>query len=75
MRKIASEFELKFEMPQAFGCIDATHIHIKRPIKNSQDYCNYKQFFFLNVQAACDRGGRFINYMFKVDNRNTRTKV
>ena len=32
-RKIASEFELKFRMPQSFGCIDGTHIHTKRPIE------------------------------------------
>ena len=61
MRKIASEFELKFGMPQAFVCIDGTHIHIKRPIENSQDYYNYKQFFSLNVQAVCDCRGRFMD--------------
>ena len=27
-RQIASEFELKFGMPRALGCIDGTHIHI-----------------------------------------------
>ena len=32
-RKIASEFELKFRMPQSFGCIDGTQIHRKRPIE------------------------------------------
>ena len=47
-------------MLQAFGCIDGTHIHIKRPIENSQDYYNYKQFVPLNVQAACDSRGRFM---------------
>ena len=60
-RKIASEFELKFGMPQVFGCTDGTHIHIKRPIENSQDYYNYKQFFSLNVQAVCGSRGRFID--------------
>ena len=49
-RRIASEFELKFGMPQAFGC--------KRPIENLQDY-HYK--FSLNVQAVCDSRGRFID--------------
>ena len=38
MGKTASVFKLKFGMPQAFGCIDGTHILIKRPIENSQDY-------------------------------------
>ena len=61
MRKIAPEFELKFGMPQAFGCIDGTNIHIKRSIENSQDYYNYKQLFSLNVQAVCDSRRRFID--------------
>ena len=33
MRQKVSEFKTKFGMPQAFGCIDGTHIPIKRPIK------------------------------------------
>ena len=51
MRRIASEFELDFGMPQAFGC--------KRPIENLQDYYHYK--FSLNVQTVCDSRGRFID--------------
>ena len=61
MRQKVSEFELKFGMIQAFGCIDGTHIPIKRPVRNSQDYFNYKQFFSLNIQAVCDANGQFIN--------------
>ena len=55
-----SEFELKFGMAQASGCIDGIHIHIKRHIENSQSYY-FKQFFSLNVQAVCDSRGRFID--------------
>ena len=36
IRKV-SEFELKFGMIQAFGCIDGTHIPLKTPMINSQD--------------------------------------
>ena len=61
MRKLASEFEIKFGMVQAFGCIDGTHIQLKRPIKNSQDYFCYKQYFSLNIQAVCDSKGYFID--------------
>ena len=61
MRKLASEFEIKFGMVQAFGCIDGTHIQLKRPIKNSQDYFCYKQYFSLNVQAVCESKGYFID--------------
>ena len=38
MQKIVGEFKAKFGLPQAFGCIDGTHIKIKRPVENSQDY-------------------------------------
>ena len=61
MRRKTSEFELKFGMTQAFGCIDGTHIPLKRPCVNSQDYFNYKQFFSLNVQAVCDSRGLFMD--------------
>ena len=48
-------------MLQGIRCIDGTHIYIKLPIENSQDCCNYKQLFSLNVQAVCDSRGRFID--------------
>ena len=34
IRKKVSEFEAKFGMIQAFGCIDGTHIPIKCPLEN-----------------------------------------
>lgn len=46
-------WNLKFGMIQDFECIDGTHISLKRPFVNSQDYFNYKQYFLLNVQAIC----------------------
>ena len=61
MQKIVGEFEAKFGLPQAFGCIDGTHIKIKRPVENSQDYFSYKQYFSLNVQAVCDSKGYFLD--------------
>ena len=61
MREKVSEFEAKFGMIQAMGCIDGTHIPIKKPHKNSQDYFCYKQFYSLNVQAICDYRGQFMD--------------
>jgi hypothetical protein len=61
MQKIVGEFEVKFGLPQAFGCIDGTRIKIKRPVENSQDYFSYKQYFPMNVQAVCDSKGYFLN--------------
>ena len=61
MHKKSSEFEVKYGMPQAFGCIDGTHVRIKRPSENSQDYYSYKMYFSLNVQALCDFCGLFMD--------------
>ena len=45
MHKTLSQFEVKSGMPQAFGCIDGTHVRIKRPSEASQDYYSYKYIF------------------------------
>ena len=54
IRENVGEFEAKYGMMQCFGCINGTHVKIRRPIENSQDYFCYKQFFPLNVQAVCN---------------------
>ena len=59
MKEKVSKFEAKFGMMQAFGCIDGTHIPIKCPLENSQDYFYYKQYYSLSVQAMCDNKGMF----------------
>ena len=61
MRQKVSEFEAKFGMVQAFGCIDGTHVRIKRPVKDPQDYYCFKGFYLLNVQAVCDYRGVFMD--------------
>ena len=61
MRKKVAEFETKFGMQQAFGCIDGTHIPITSPSDNPQDYYCYKGFHSLNVQAVCDYKGTFMD--------------
>ena len=45
MQETVAEFEQKFGIIQAFGCIDGTHVQIKRPIEISQDYFCCKQYF------------------------------
>ena len=61
MRKKVSEFEAKFGMIQAFGCIDGTHIPIACPTEHSHDFYCYKQFYSLNVQGVCDYRGYFMD--------------
>ena len=36
MREIVSNFDVKYGIPQAFGCIDETHVPLKRALINSQ---------------------------------------
>ena len=54
MSQKGSEFEAKFGMIQAFGCIDGTHIPIVAPSKNSHDFYCYKQYYSLNVRGVYD---------------------
>ena len=61
MRDKVSEFESKFGIIQAFGCINGTYIPICCPIINSQDFFCYKQYFSLSVQAICDYKGYFMD--------------
>lgn len=58
--KIA-EFETKFGMAQAFGCIDGTYIPIVWSCEHSHDYFCYKQFHSLSVQALCDYKGAYMD--------------
>ena len=59
MKKKISEFETKFGMIQAFGCIGGTHIPIACP-EHSHDYFCYKQFHSPSVQAVCHYKGAFM---------------
>ena len=61
MKGMIGCFENRFGFPQAFGCLDGTHIPIKQPTENSHDYFCYKMKFSLNVQALCDYRGVFLD--------------
>ena len=61
MKEKISQFETKFGMTQAFGCIDGTHIPIVCPSEHCHDYLRYKQFHSLDVQAVCDYKGAFMD--------------
>ena len=54
-------FEAKFGFPQVIGCIDGTHIPIRQPTENPQDFFCYKMKYSLNCQAVCDEKGQFID--------------
>lgn len=61
MRELIVKFESRHGFPQAFGCVNGTHITIQQPLENSHDYFSYKMKYTLNVQGICDYEGRFID--------------
>ena len=61
MRSLINEMERKYGFPQAFGCVDGTHIAISQPLENSHDYLCYKMKYSLNVQGICDHTVVFMN--------------
>ena len=61
MGQLLKKMEDKFGFPQAFGCIDGTHIPIKQPSDNAHDFFFYKMKCTINVQGVCDSSGMFID--------------
>lgn len=65
MSELFKAMENKYGFPQAFGCVDGTHIQITQPTENPHDYFSYKQTYTLNVKAVCDWRGFFMNVEVK----------
>ena len=61
MKQEIRQMENKYGFPQAFGCVDGTHIPITQPSENSHYYFSYKMKYTLNVQAVCNWRGLFLN--------------
>ena len=47
--------------PNAVGAIDGSHISIKAPHINHEDYFNRKQNYSINLQGVVDADGKFID--------------
>jgi len=43
------------------GCVDGTHIWIRRPRDHEADYVNRKNYHSINVQVICDHRGKWLN--------------
>ena len=65
MKDLIDGMENKYGFPQAFGCVDGTHIPIAQPCENPHDYFSYKLKYTLNVQGVCDWKGLFLDVDIK----------
>ena len=61
MKEEMQFMENKYGFPQAFGCVDGTHISIVQPSENAHDYFSYNMKYTLNVQAVCNWSGHFMS--------------
>ena len=61
IRELIARFENRFDFPQASGCLDGTHIPVRQPIENSQDYFCCKMKYSSNVQALYDYRRMFLD--------------
>lgn len=58
--EISRNFNIKWNFPNCFGCIDGKHIRIKCPANSGTSYYNYKKYFSIVLQAVADSNCRFI---------------
>ena len=54
IKAVMDEFEKQFHFPQIVGAIDGSHIEIKSPVENHEDYFNRKHYYCVNLQAIVD---------------------
>ena len=61
MRELVVKIESRHGFPQAFVCVDGTHIPIQQSLGNPQDSYLYKMKYTLNMPGICDFEGEFID--------------
>ncbi|XP_055915446.1 uncharacterized protein LOC129950860 [Eupeodes corollae] len=53
--------EEKTKMPGILGCIDGSHIKIKAPVLNKENYFNRKHYYSILLQGVVNAKKKFIN--------------
>ena len=52
LRRVKRGFQQKANFPNVIGCIDGTHIPVKKPNQNSAAFRNRKGFYSLNQKCS-----------------------
>ena len=60
-----SKFYLSHGFPQCLRAVDGSHVNIKKPMTNTNDYMHRKSHYSFNVQAAGDYQYCFFNVVIK----------
>jgi len=61
VRKVIDSFSEKTVIPNVVGAVDGSHIPIKAPAINHEDYFNRKHFYSYVVQGVVDSSGLYMS--------------
>ncbi len=54
LKQVTEQFQRNKGLPHCVGAIDGTHIPIKAPYDNPEQYVNRKKFHSVQLQGVCD---------------------
>lgn len=74
-KKIANEYELRWNYPMAIGSLDGSHIKIQVPKEEKSAYINYNNSYSMTLMAICDANYEFYSCFCGMSGRNHDSRV